>query len=323
MSTMTNLDEALNEAWSKVRNRRPKKDLTKIECGVYTDMDFEEYVSIDAINFSSLRTAKTSLLHYRYRPTSEPTPYFRLGTLVHAGKLEPKKLKDLYIVVPEADLVRQVGNDPKTKKPYAAPKRTKKYAELVEAFLKGHPGKAAVTQDMLESLIGSLKSLARNARAKRIFTKGVPEVTIVWEEIHYGITLRMKCRIDWLRGTIRKPDGICDLKTTGFLGTFSPDTYDYHMQGAFYRRGYRTAWPKRLCLPPELTVVESNTPHACVSAPFGESALSQGEEEIEFLLGRIALAIKARKWPGPVNPDYWVLSKWYDKDRYHKHYNYK
>ena len=68
--------------------------------GIYRDVDFDTYLSLDAISNSSLHAAKKSMLHYLTQKTVEETPAMRLGTLCHAGKFEPEMVSRRYAVMP-------------------------------------------------------------------------------------------------------------------------------------------------------------------------------------------------------------------------------
>lgn len=331
----------LEAAWDRAREVRAPDNPLDLKPGIYFDMDFEtEYVRIPAINKSRLSLAKLSLAHYYHAPPGDDSPAFRMGSLVHSGKLEPEKLADRYVVIPESlveETQRIAKSDEEVNKgrkpaerfqPYASPKASAVYKRLLAAFMVKHPGKQEVSQEWFDNLAGMLRSMAECDRTERLFASGWPEVTILWNDPETG--LRCKGRIDWLC-----EDGdMADLKTAADVSDWSLDKWDYHLQAASYLEGFGHAWDQmtagsRKKFPKSLdphhrrglvgskkspgfrprdfhfVVVEKTRPWTVLSAPADHQTIDVGAAEYHYLLRAVAGAEKARKEDKVPTRDAW------------------
>lgn len=322
----------LERQWEESRQRLVEPH--KLPPGLHVGIAFEDYCRIPAINFSSLRTAKQSLAHYRYAPAPEDNPAFRFGSLIHCGKLEPDEFDKRYIVLPDREFVEQVQQERAAagEEPYASPKSTKAYKQRVATFLTLHPGKQEVSSDWFDDMKGILTSLAADPLCQQIFAKGTPEVTAVGVCPVTGEHL--KARIDFLVTDPGCPYRFADLKTTDDPFSWSPDKFDYHIQAAFYTYVYGLAWraqqeadlaaqPARDTwkhFPPShegmrdefvFAVLEKRRPYTVLSAPISRQAREIGAQEAEFLLQRVAEAVRGKRYPRLHRQQAWELNRWY------------
>jgi len=293
---------------------------TPTEPGIYPNLDFETYTRIDALNASFINTC---IIHSprkaRFSALPEDAPYFRLGHLVH-DKHEAKRgldenaIANKYVVVPEAQLVRQVGNDPKTNQRYKSPKATRHYKALKEHFLEKHPGKIAVSDEWMKIADSALRDLNRNMTKE--MQGGIPELTLVWK---YKYNL-YKARLDWLF-----PSGIIDLKTTKFpLQYFDLAKFGYHRQAGHYFRGYRYAYNQsnrqtQFLFPRPDSIKKfwfavldvTMTPSTCIFAPISDQALQTAYAELDIAYALIHRCKEQRRWPGVPSPTQFNLPPHY------------
>jgi hypothetical protein len=317
VSTKQNQEFADKVSDKPLPKTRPKKP-EDIEPGCYDDIPFEEYRRIPAINFSTLKLVARSLAHYRWTARGDESPALAFGSLTHVGKLEPELLMSHYVVIPEAQFIRNTQRWAKTPgnrtgkssgQPYATPKSAKHYKDQVEEFMLGHPGKQEVSVDWWNNLQGMLEAMDRNKEAKRHFGAGRPEVTIVWIDRETG--LFCKGRIDWVNDNEQTH---ADLKTFQDVDRFNPYDLRYNMQAAMYQEGFKavTGWKYT----PICVAVEKQTPFSVMAAPYSRDGLELGREDFRTALRKVAEATKKRRWPGPQPPrNGWAPNKWYEPIR--------
>jgi len=324
MPTLTDLERE----WEAARARPPVA--SELPCGIHLNVPFEYYRDIPAINFSSLRTAKQSLAHFRYAAPMEESPAFRFGSLIHCGKLEPEEFEKRYIVLPDRDFIESIQNERKKagEEPYTNVKATKAYKTMVQNFMLLDPDKQEVSSDWYDDMRGILTALASEPLCAEIFRTGLPEVTALAVCPHTGA--RLKIRIDFLVTDPISPVRFADLKTTEDPFNWSPDKFDYHIQAAFYRYVYSLAlaqhpWsliPLKDATPfPSITdqsqfvfaAIEKRRPYTILAAPISPQALEVGEQEATFLLEAVVSATKAQRYPRLcLRRDFqWDLSRWY------------
>lgn len=141
--------------------------------------------------------------------------------------------------------------------------------------------------------IGRLQLLSHHD-ASDAFTKGAPEVTLIWKE---GETW-FRIRLDWLSEDRRFFD---DYKTTE---SADPDTWSrvvfsvgHDIQAAFYRRGIRALGIARN---PHMRFVvqEASEPHALSVIQLAPEVLELADRRVEHAIGRWNWCRKHGKWPG-------------------------
>jgi len=282
--------------------------------GVYDDVDFLVYQQIPAINFSTLKLTAKSLAHYRWTSRGDETPALAFGSLAHAGKLEPDLMSSHYIVLPEAEFIRNTQKWAKTAgnrtgksngQPFSTPKASQHYKDQVTQFMKLHPGKQEVSVDWWNNLQGILDSIDRNREAKKHFSKGRPEVTLVW--IDPETELLCKGRIDWVNDEEKSHS---DLKTFQDVERFNPYDFRYNMQAAMYQEGFRVL--TGLVYKPICVATEKVSPYSVMTAPYSKNGLELGRADFHIALRMVATSIKKRRWPGPPAPkNGWQPPKWY------------
>lgn len=269
------------------------------EPGVYEGIEPEEYFSWDAVSNSRLSLLNRSPKHYQHGFT-ETTPAMRLGSLVHAGVLEPLAIIQRYVVMPD------YSNHPDNKTAKgdrSFSSATGFVKQMEEQFRHLNHDKEFVSQAEYDCMVGMARSLTENPSCADLFRNGKSEVSIVWEDESTG--LRCKARADWISS-----GRMVDLKTTVDASKFDRAiaNYGYHRQMAFYRSGFAY---HGLDVTPWIVCIEKSAPYGCRAAAMGEDALQVGSTEVRALLGQLLDCMDRDSWPGYENPACWGLPGWY------------
>jgi hypothetical protein len=234
-------------------------------------------------------------------PADPPTASMWLGSLMHAGVLEPLELIRRYAVMPDfaAEIRKPDGSQ------YSNVRASKAYKDAVAEFEAQNAGKEIVSQEQYEQLLGVAKALQANERARQWLTAPGPvEVSIAWNDPVTGILC--KARLDKFG-----PDcGIVDLKTTRDGSTFEKAiaNFGYHRQLAMYAAGVK-ALTGQDC-PCRLIAVEPTAPYGVRAAQMDRSALQLGYDEFRQLIDLYAAAAERNQWPSYEDPDCWQLPAW-------------
>jgi len=250
--------------------------------GMVKDMPAEVYHSTAAMSAGGLKRMRISPAHFYglqldpARPTSEPTPAMRNGTLVHTALFEPDEVAKRYIVKP-------AGMDGRTKE-----------------------GKAWVTENAGLEIVDSTQMRAAMAQASAVralpdvaalLADGYGEASAFWIDEQTGELC--KCRPDWTSPT---GDGVIlvDGKT---CQDASPEGFgraiwnmSYHLQAAWYADGFQTATGLRVH-GFVFAAVESAWPHAAAAYMLGDDVMDAARRENRRLLNRYAECKRIGIWP--------------------------
>lgn len=224
-------------------------------------------------------------------PPKKPTKQMEIGTLVHAAILEPQKIDQLYVVIPDNLLS---GDNRAIQKTEAK--------EFVKAVRSA--GKCAVKADELTMI----RTMAANVQATvgpLLGSAALAEKTIVWE--HQATGLMCRCKPDWYRPTTRGTAIGFDIKTTGDISKHgfggSVEAFAYWLQDAHYSEGIEVATGK----PVEefiFVAVESEPPYQCRTFQLEDEAREAAKEHRERLMSELAECMKtgnfADTWEGIV-----------------------
>lgn len=191
------------------------------------NMPDKEYRAVPAISKSGLDWVEVSPAHYKWHQGNpgDETAAFVFGRAFHTMILEPEKVSDSIVVMPESW---------PTKKECGFTQEEQK-----ESFRHTHQHKAILTGDQMCEARAMAKSVEEHPASRFLLNKanGKAEVSLFWRDPVNDVDC--KSRFDWLRN-----DGlIVDLKTTRCAkpGDFEKLAYDhrYHVQAAFYMEAYR------------------------------------------------------------------------------------
>ena len=204
---------------------RPAADVLSLEPGIYLDVPFEQYLSLQAVSNSFLCDFERSPANATWSkeaPEADADSAADLGTLVHALALEPDSFTSRYVVAPSFN---GRSNDGKASK--------ESFEQTAAAA-----GLAVVDQDTFRQanlMVGSMLAHPEFRRLLRAMG-GYSEVTILWRDAETG--LLCKARVDRLviveGGAI-----VLDLKTTAAIEKikWSITDYGYDRQEAHYTEG--------------------------------------------------------------------------------------
>lgn len=255
------------------------------------------------ISKSGLDKIARSPAHYKYfvENESEDTPALVFGRAFHTMILEPEKMDDEVIVLPDAwPTKKECGIS---------------IEEQKEAFRHKHQHKAILTADQMDMAKAMRASLDEHAAARFLLRKspGKAEQTLLWQDADTDVKCR--ARLDWLAD-----DGlIVDLKTTTCAKpeVFERSAYDYryHVQAAFYLEAYRQVMGKEP-LGFAFIAVEKEPPYcACVYLAQPEFIEIGRREYLENLM-LYADCLQKNEWPGypdislvPLNLPAWAQKK--------------
>lgn len=198
--------------------------------GVYPGMSFDDYATLDAINFSILSKFADTPAHayHGLLHKDEPTPTQRLGYLIHMALLEPERFEKSVATAPKLDRRTTAGKD------------------AWRAFEAKNQGKELLKYEEMAACRGLQRAARNHASAKEIlYGAGASELVFVWQDEEFGVLC--KSRIDRI-GMLGTQPVILDVKSTSDVASLrnferSVGNYLYHEQGAMYLDGARTLRP--------------------------------------------------------------------------------
>lgn len=239
-----------------------------------------DYDAIDAVNFSTLKELAHSPKRYRHRKEHgrKVRPWMSRGTAGHTALLEPDRFF--------RDYVMWTGKQ----------RRGKKW----DAFKTEHAGKEILRIDEYAEADAIAKAVRSDPVAMRYLERGMPEVTIVWEDKETGELC--KGRVDWIHEGSQQ-SVIVDLKGARNIESHafwrSGASLLYHMQAAFYFDGFASATGSE---PLSKTIaVEFDAPHDSVVYNMTDEVLDKGREEYRSLLLKLIGCRDEGQWPGYAN----------------------
>lgn len=266
--------------------------------GIYSGLSFEQYLSIEAVNKSSLDDARLSPAHYFARhidPNREPrkaTRPMKLGTDIHAAILEPERFARDYIVIP-ADAPKRP-----TKAQLEAKKPSDETVELIEwwrQFDEKATGKTQISAEDFDTC-SKIQKVFRSHPACRELLKpgGKSEITLVWIDPETGV--KCKARLDWMPVA----GYLLDVKSVecAHEEDFGRKAYDYdwHVQAAWYLDGWKVlTGDDRIFV---FAAIEKTAPFAPAFFHATEEDVSRGRRKYRPILRKLAAALQSGDWTG-------------------------
>lgn len=242
------------------------------------------------ISASGLKLLARSPAHYWAKyldPEREPqaeTDALRLGKALHCVMLEPSKFGDLYVRL-----------DP------ALDMRTKAAKEFRDGLIAA--GRQPLKADEFDLVCRIADRVTGRPSWRMWFSGGQPEYTITWTDAETGAPCKM--RADYLltpeQGElVGLPFGlISDLKSTTDALAFQRQAWSlgYHIQAAFYRRGYCAHFGVIEPPPFVFGAYEKESPFAGVPYPVSDRLAAIGDREVSRLLRRYVECLERDEWP--------------------------
>lgn len=231
-----------------------------------------EYEGLDCVNWSTLRYAAQSGLHYKHCLTqeTEETDAMRLGRAVHAAVFEPDTFTEGFVVW---DGGRRAGG-------------------AWEEFRAANLTRTIIRAEDVQTVTGITEAVRSHAVAAALLSCGQAEVSVAWRDDATGIDC--KGRMDWLSDA-----ALVDLKTTRSIDIRAFGSHAasmlYHCQLAFYQMGLHAHGLERAT---KIIAVESAPPHDVAVYDLDEDVLWAGEVKVREALRLVAECRKRRQWPG-------------------------
>ena len=266
-----------------------------VKPGIYPDMPFEEYLSIDALSKSGMVKLDRSPAHFKApeKPRAAKSIHdMDVGHAFHTATLEPELYRSRYAVT-GLSLTTKAG---------------KEFKEEVEA-----EGKTLIKQVDHINIQAMAKAVHDHPDASILAESGLSEASFFWIDPGYGFLC--KCRADKVTTNRMVPD----LKSTGDARreAFSKIYFNmkYHWQAYWYLNGISIATGEPHDDFP-IVVCERDNPYG-VNVFFADpQALLMAMEDIDRLKAIYADCLEKDKWPCyEAGPEYIELPGWATKGR--------
>jgi hypothetical protein len=238
-------------------------------------MSFDDYLAIDAVNWSTLKELRKSPKHYRHRlqvPRVD-TAGLRRGRAAHTATFEPDRFLLDYVVF----------------------KGKTRRGKTWDAFKAAHPTESIIKPDEYRRALAIRDAVRGHPLAGPYLEDGEAEKAIQW--VDDGSGLRCKARLDFVS---RSKPSIVDLKTTGSISypVFASTAYrlGYHCQAGFYGDGAKRSGLGDL--PFVVIAVEAEPPHDVAVFEYLGDCTDAGLDEVRSLLVKLSYHRERNEWPG-------------------------
>jgi len=258
---------------------------TLAHLGRVDDMPHADYLAVPAVSSGGFKALRKSPWHFRMLADPElehepkaGTPAMLAGTILHCALLEPQHFAYRHPVGPDAA------------------RNTREWKDWAQ-HLSGEVTPISPLQHKVAS--AQARSLLDVPEVGQLFAReGVNEVSIFWHDQATG--LACKARPDRVVST---PAGVIlfDAKTAadasrrGFARAAA--TFAYHVQAAWYSRGWRAATGDSVA-GFVFGVVESEYPYAAAAYMLHEDDLAQANALCNERLAHLAQCVETDTWPG-------------------------
>lgn len=258
---------------------------------------FDEYLAIEALNWSTIKHIERSPLHFQHALGNpiEDRPLLARGRGFHTKVLEPDRFDDEYAVF------------------YGERRAGKEW----EAFKRAVEGRTILKLEEVARLDAMVESVKHHPHAARLlFSDGYREHVITWTDPATG--RRCKARIDCVC-LLPGHEAIVDLKSTveaaarrfGMIAS----RLLYHRQVVWYLDGW-TLWCREQRMPeleltPTLIAVESEAPHDVGVYYLTEEQIYLAREANNAMLAKLVECEQSGRWPGVApEPEPLLLPAW-------------
>lgn len=254
-----------------------------------SNIDFDEYKLIDAINASGLKMLAVSPAHYKAsleESNKKVSKDLRLGTIIHDFILEPEKARKKYFTLPKIpnDILESAKNH----------KLTKVYKAWYAEQLSENVGKELLTEEDDAVVKGILASIAGNSTANSLIKNlDATEATVQWQDAR---GFDCKARFDGYSSELKT---IFDLKSarSAEKSEFSKSIFNfgYYIQAAFY---FRAAAAAELDMQHFVFLaVEKEPPYAVAVYRLDTEAVELGKKHVNNLLNVYDYCLSTNRWP--------------------------
>lgn len=239
---------------------------------------FEDYVAIDAVNWSSLKHIDASPATYRYYKDNDrpDTDALKMGRYIHALVFEPDTIERDYAVFP--------GEGTRASKEY-------------KAFAAEHPGVTIFKANEVATMEKTAAAVRTHPLVRPYLDMGGSyEYTLTWTDGSTGMPC--KCRLDWF---IPERRTLIDLKTAASVEmrrwVSSLMRLGYPQQIAHYSNGIRAVYgwePEHVII----VAVEKTPPFEVLVMPIGEEMRTIAANKVAEMMRRLKTCVDSNEWPG-------------------------
>ena len=283
------------------------------EPGVYTNVPFDVYLLIDAVNHSRIKEMRHGTpAHAKYQidnPRSATTS-MELGTIVHEAILEPDRFRH------EVAFTPNFGRLLKHEASGTTSEQGKKNKEKKLKFYERNQGKTLVSYEHGQVLRGIFASIKDHARTRQILDyKGYSEVVIIFEHTKVSAPYAPLCKVrvdKWIPGI-----AAIDLKTTQSASyeqfSKSAHKYGYFTAAAMYLDALAFIGEKKI--PYKILAIETNPPY--LPHVFNLEWLDEARGEYKEWLSKYVYACDEDNWHGyeeetDLSPPEWAMARYTD-----------
>lgn len=223
---------------------------------------------------------------------NEPTEAMIFGTAFHTYVLERGIFFDKYTIAPNDLPRRPTSAQINAKKPSD---ETVALIEFWREFDYKNGGRILLQKEDHDRILAMSDSIMRHPIAKNLIMGGEREVTLRWTDDKTGLECKARC--DYWLDSLKVA---FDLKTTVDASpkSFSRSifSYRYHVQDAFYRRGFSACGSpiEHFLFAP----IEKDAPYLATVCHCDDAAVERAEQLVEVEMARLAECVKTNTWGG-------------------------
>lgn len=223
------------------------------------------------------------------RPPESDEPHFSVGKAAHDLLLLGGDWKKSYHILPEG----------------FSRAKTKQFAEEIAAadYAKSK-GKSIIRASDMALVEKIADRISANADARNALIRGVPEMTLVWQDELTGVWLR--ARPDFLPQSCIDGEDLRVVSDLKFMAAShcSPrgfakaiDNFGYHLSAAWYSEGIRQVYGK---YPTHFLfiVIEKEEPHTVSTYWLEAEDIERGHKQMRQAIDLFAACLKRNEWPG-------------------------
>lgn len=254
--------------------------------GIFEDMSWDEYASVDALSGSALMHMRRSPLTFIWnRDNPQPaTDAMKLGTVIHTAILEPPLLGKIAVWgLTEEQKVRR--------------------GKVWDAFAEANKDLIILAVNERDAVTDAVDGAYDTPVARKYLSEeGATEVSMFWVDPFDG--RYWKGRVDKLiRG--KNSATIVDLKKTRCCSPrrFGAQAYQlgYHLKAAIYVSGFQILTGIRPKF--KWIALEEKRPNECAVYRATPDVLTLGGDEVTSLVKRLDACEKSDVWPGEVETE--------------------
>jgi hypothetical protein len=258
------------------------KKESKMQDGLYKDMQNDEYHATEALSRSDIMKFRKSAHHFNMRHLTpfKETEAMALGSLVHTSILEPHLIDSEYYFGQKID------------------RRTKAGKIQHEEQMKLSEGKTLVMPEQAEEALKMANAVISDPIAKSLFKDCEIEESIFWT--HEATGLRLKSRPDARKIVSGNKSVIVDLKTTKDASprkfAWSCVDFGYYWQAATLKLALESIGHEMEQF--IIVAVENSVPYTTAVYVMEQDAINQAVTDLERWYLAISECMKTGVWPG-------------------------